>query len=65
MLEELPENIWLARTYRDIDEYNNDPAHYWSVIAEIDMSASVAGFSALLFNDENMIRKCNIIPSDT
>lgn len=82
--DEVVENIWLERTYTDIDSaFGNlfslnilkrraladnlnfaDPAivtYKWSVLIEIDMSASVLGFLGLILNHRPFMERCNIL----
>lgn len=60
-LKELPDNIWLERTYADIDAYYNDNDHKWVVPIELDMSASVLGFYGLVLGHEPYLRRTNML----
>ena len=60
-LKELPDNIWLERTYQDIDNYLVSKGNYkWQVPIELDMSASVLGFYGLLLNHKPYLVRCNM-----
>jgi len=60
-LDELPDAIWCMRTYDDIDAYHSTSNHRWTTPIEIDMSASVIGFYALLLGDRRGMARTNMI----
>ena len=60
-LKELPEVIWVKRTYEDIDGYYSNENYKWKVPVELDMSASVLGFYGILLNHKPYMIRCNMI----
>jgi len=60
-LKELPDNIWLQRSYADIDGYYSTPNYKWIVPIELDMSASVLGFYGLLLGHKPYLKRCNML----
>jgi len=60
----LHEYIWLDRIYRKLDTLFSKGIVEWDIPIEIDMTASIAGITGILFNDERLMDKTNILYSN-
>jgi len=59
------EHIWLERIYSRLDTLFTNDIVKWDIPIEIDMTASVAGITGLLFGDSRLMDKTNLINKDS